>query len=46
MSTSVFLAKLIGPILIVIGVGMLVNARVYRALAEEFLRSHALIYFR
>jgi uncharacterized membrane protein len=44
MATSIFLAKLIGPILAVIGIGMLVNGKVYRALVEEFLRSHALIY--
>ena len=28
MATSIFLARLIGPILMVIGVGMLVNAKV------------------
>jgi hypothetical protein len=44
MPTSIYLARLIGPITAVIGAGMLVNPRVYRALAEEFLRSHALIY--
>jgi hypothetical protein len=44
MPTSIFLAKLIGPICLVIGVGVLVNAKVYRALADEFLRSYALLY--
>jgi hypothetical protein len=44
MATSVFLAKLIGPILLVMGLGLLVNARSSRAMAEEFLRSDALIY--
>jgi uncharacterized membrane protein len=44
MPTSIFLAKLIGQILMVIGIGMLVNAKVYRTLVDEFLRSHALIY--
>jgi hypothetical protein len=44
MQTSIFLAKLIGPVLLVIGVGMLVNTAGYRAMAEEFLRSRALIY--
>ncbi len=44
MPTSVFLAKLVGPIFLAIGVGVLVNAAVYRKLAGEFLASHALIY--
>ena len=44
MATSVFLAKLIGPVLLVIGIGMLINQAGYRAMAEEFLRSRALIY--
>jgi hypothetical protein len=43
MATSVFLAKLIGPILLVMGPGPLVNARSSRAMAAEFLRSDALI---
>ena len=44
MQTSIFLAKLIGPLFLAVGVGLLVNAAVYRKLAEEFLASHALIY--
>jgi hypothetical protein len=44
MPTSVFLAKLIGPLALAIGVGLVVNAAVYKKLAEEFLSSHALIY--
>src|SRR5437899_11662419 len=44
MPTSVFLAKLIGPVAIAIAVGVLANAAVYRKLSEEFLASHALIY--
>jgi hypothetical protein len=44
MANSIFLAKLIGPIMLAVGVGILVNAAIYRALADEFLRSRALIY--
>ena len=44
MPTSIFLAKLIGPIFLAVGIGLIVNAAVYKTLAEEFLRSHALIY--
>ena len=44
MQRSIYLAKLIGPVFVVIGIGMLVNGAVYRAMASEFLHSHALIY--
>ena len=44
MQTSVFLAKLIGPFFLAVGVGLLANAAAYRKLADEFLRSTALIY--
>ena len=41
---SVFLARLMGPIMVMIGIGALVNGAIYRMLADEFLRSRALIY--
>jgi len=41
---SVFLARLMGPVMAAIGVGVFVNGTVYRSLAEEFLRSRPLIY--
>ena len=44
MQTSLYLAKLIGPTLIVIGIGMLINRDGYRDMAREFLGSRALIY--
>jgi uncharacterized membrane protein HdeD (DUF308 family) len=44
MSTSIFLAKLIGPILLVVGIGLILNAASYRSLADEFLKSPALIF--
>ena len=44
MPTSIFLAKLIGPIFLAVGIGVLANATVYRELAEDFLRSHVLVY--
>ena len=43
-STSIFLAKLIGPVAVVIGIGVLINRDTYRKLSEEFLASYALIY--
>ena len=44
MPTSLFLAKLIGPLFLAVGVGLIANAAVYRKLAEEALASLALIY--
>ena len=44
MQRSIYLAKLIGPVFITMGLGMLLNSAVYLAMAEQFLHSHALIY--
>jgi uncharacterized membrane protein len=41
---SLFLARLLGPVFVAIAIGVLVNGAVFRAIAEESLRSHALIY--
>jgi hypothetical protein len=44
MQTSVFLAKLMGPVALAVGIAALVNAAVLRQVAEQFLASHALMY--
>ena len=44
MTTSVFLARLIGPFFLALGVAILFNGVLYQAMAKEFLASHALIY--
>jgi hypothetical protein len=44
VANSIFLAKLIGPLMLAVGIGVLINGAVYRALANEFLGSRALIY--
>jgi hypothetical protein len=44
MQRSIFLAKLIGPLLAAIGVALIFNADIFRAMAQEFLKSYALIY--
>ena len=44
MQTSIFLAKLIGPILLVAGVAMLVNRKDLDALAQEILRSRLMLF--
>jgi uncharacterized protein YjeT (DUF2065 family) len=44
MDTSIFLAKLIGPILAVIGLGPLINRATYQAVAEEVVKSRVQLY--
>ncbi|MEX1152345.1 hypothetical protein [Parvibaculum sp.] len=44
MQPSIFLAQLIGPTLLVMGIGMIVNRAAYRAMAQEFIDSRALIF--
>ena len=44
MQRSIYLARLIGPVLVVIGLGSLINAAIYRAMAGEMLNSIAFIY--
>ena len=44
MANSVFLARLMGPVILAVAIGLLVNAQIYRTLADEVLRSRALIY--
>jgi hypothetical protein len=44
MQTSVFLARLIGPLFLAVGIGLITNAATYRKMAGEFLASTALVY--
>jgi len=44
MDTASFVAALIGPIYIVVGIGILLDPNHYRRMMEEFLRSPALVY--
>ena len=44
MGTSIFLAKLIGPVCLVIGLALLINRAAFRTLAGEFLNSPALLF--
>jgi uncharacterized membrane protein len=44
VQTSVFLAKLLGPVFLLIGAGIVANRDAYRLVADEVLRSRALIY--
>lgn len=44
MQTSLFLAKLLGPTLTVMGLAVLINLRRFRYLASEFVDHPALLY--
>jgi hypothetical protein len=41
---SVFLARLIGPIFVIVAIGVLTNGAAYRSVSAELARSTALIY--
>jgi hypothetical protein len=44
MDPALTIARLIGPILAVIGIGMLANGAIYREMAGQFLHLYPLIY--
>jgi hypothetical protein len=44
MQTSVFLARLLGPTLLLVGAGILLNQRYYRGMTSEFIASRPLFY--
>jgi hypothetical protein len=44
VSTSIFLARLIGPFFLIVALGLLINQAQFRILADEFMRSPALVF--
>jgi hypothetical protein len=44
MATSIFLARLIGPVCLVIGLALLLNGAAFQTLAGEFLDNPALMF--
>jgi hypothetical protein len=44
MLTSIFIAKLMGPILVVVAISILIDEKSIRAMAKEVMSSHALLY--
>ena len=44
MSNSLFLARLIGPVMLVVGLAVFTNPGGFRDMAEEFLASRALMF--
>ena len=45
MQQSLTIARLVGPVLAAIGIGMLANEAVYRQMAAQFLAEYPFIYF-
>jgi uncharacterized membrane protein len=44
MPTSIFIAKLLGPIYILVGIALLIRAQMFRTILQEFIRNPALVY--
>jgi hypothetical protein len=44
MTPSTFIARILGPVLVIVGIGLLLEGETFRAMAGEFLHSSALIY--
>lgn len=45
MTSSVYIARILGPVFVIIGLGLLLEGEMFRAMAGEFLQSAALVYF-
>ena len=45
MTASAYIARILGPILVIVGLGLLLEGETFRAMAGEFIRSAALVYF-
>src|SRR5262249_33253078 len=44
MATSIFLARLLGPLLLAVGAGILINPKPFHTMASEVVRSMTLVY--
>jgi len=44
MPTSIFIARLLGPLFVVVGIAIPLRAQAFRDLLQEFIRSPALLY--
>ena len=44
MQTSIFIAKLLGPIFLIVGSALLTKPDAFRVLLQEFIESRVLIY--
>ncbi len=44
MQTSIFMARLIGPVMLAVGIAVLINGRAFRAISDDFMASRALMF--
>ena len=44
MQTSIFLARLIGPVMFLVGRAVLINQREFRTLAQDFISNRSLLF--
>jgi len=44
MQTSIFLARLLGPVVLVLGLSLAINHAIYAKMAAEFVESRSLVY--
>ena len=44
MQPSIIIARLLGPLLATVGIGMLTNTETYRIIGQQFLSTYAIIY--
>ena len=44
MAVSIFLAKLLGPVLVLVAINLFMNPRMFRAMALEIVKSVTLVY--
>ena len=44
MTPSTFIARILGPVLVIVGISLLLEGDNFRTMADEFLHSFALIY--
>src|SRR5271170_193355 len=44
MMASIFLARLLGPVFLIVGAGILLSPKVFRAIAADVVRSVTLVY--
>jgi hypothetical protein len=45
METSVFIAKVLGPCFLIVGIGMLVNRQYFQKVLEDYFKNAALVFF-
>lgn len=44
MDASIILARIMGPMMLIMGASLLLNGKIIRAMAKDFMKSQALIY--